>query len=267
VAELLSVPGERIQADLYERGWTDGLPVIAPSPELVAAMLAGGGYAGDEILGAVSHREILMTAEHAAANAVMAGCEPEYFPIVAAALSAALDAAFNADVVASSTGGAAVAVAVSGPLAAAIGMNASHGVLAPGNRANATIGRAVRLALVNFLGHRPGGTDGTSLGHPGRYTLCFAESQLPPGWTSLREELGFDADDTVVTVLGADGPRQLANHLSEDAEHIAATVAAAVRSPWQFIAGKGGAQVLVVLGPEHAGALAGGGWSRRDLQE
>jgi hypothetical protein len=267
VADVVSLDAKDLQAHFHAEGWTDGLPIIPPTPDLVDEMLAGGGLAEDEILGTVPQRELLMSASHAAANAVMAGCEPEYFPIVAAALSATLDPVFNVDVVGSSTGGAAVAIAVSGPLAESIGMNHGHSALAPGNHANATIGRAVRLALVNFLGHRPRGTDGTSLGHPGRYTLAFAEGPAPAGWGTLRAELGFDASDTTVTVLAADGPRQLANHLSERPEDLAATVAAAVKSPWQFIAGKGGAQVMVVLGPEHAAALAAGGWSRRDLQE
>lgn len=268
MAEFLALDdAEDLQTRFYEEGWTDGLPVVIPTPDLVDEMLLGGGYASDDVLGGVPQREILMTAGHAAANAVMAGCVPAYFPVVAAALAATLDPSFNVDVVGSSTGGAAVAVVVSGRMAADLQMNSGHSALAPGNRPNATIGRAVRLALVNFLGHRPGGTDGTSLGHSGRFTLCFAEGPTPPGWEPLRVSLGFDIDDTTVTVLAADGPRQLANHLSERPEDLAATVAGAVKSPWQFIAGKGGAQVIVVLGPEHAAAIAAGGWTKRDLQE
>jgi hypothetical protein len=202
----------------------------------------------------------------AAINAVMAGCKPEYFPVVLAGLSAVLDPAFNAHTACTSTGGAALCVVVSGPMAAEIGMNSTLNALGPGNRANATIGRALRLVAANVLGARTGHLDGSSIGHPGKYTFCFAEEPPPAPWDSLSVALGFEPGDTTVTVMPTEGPRQVANHLNEDGRGVLLTFAAAARNPSTFIAGKRG-QGIVVLGYEHRMAVIGGGWSRRDVQE
>lgn len=265
--ETIVVDDDALQSDLYRRGWTDGLPILAPTVEAVRAFLDAAGVGEDDVVGGLADRGLTMTAGTAAANAVMAGCEPVHLPIVLAALGAALDPSFNAPVVCTSTGGAAICVIVSGPGSVTAGMNSAHNALGGGNRANATIGRAVRLALMNLLGVKAHGTDGTSLGHPGKITFCFAESPPPAPWEPLGVALGYDPSDTVVTVAPADAPRQIANHLNEDPEGILATIAAAVRSPWHFPVGKGGVEVVVVLGPEHAQFLAGGGLTRRHVQE
>jgi hypothetical protein len=201
-----------------------------------------------------------------AINAVMAGCLPAYFPIVLTAMAASLDPAFNLNTVVTSTGGAGICVVVSGPLATAVGMNSRHNALGSGNRANATIGRTVRLVAANVLGARSGEMDGSSIGHPGKFTLCLAEDPPPAPWEPLRVSLGFDEADTTVTVVPADAPHQIANHLNGDAEGIVRTIAAAIRNPSHFSVGKGG-QGLVVLGPEHAAAVIGGGLTRRDVQD
>jgi hypothetical protein len=265
MAELLAVKAEDLQDVFYDAGWTDGLPVVAPTQDLVDQMLAGGGAAADDLLGSIPSQGVSMTAEHAAIAAVMAGCRPDYFPVVLAALGAVLDEAFNLPVACTSTGGSAICVVVSGPLAAEIGMNALHNALASGNRANATIGRAVRLASTNLLRTRIDGIDGTSLGHPGKISFCFAE-RTPTAWPTLTQDLGYAATDTTVTVVPAGGPLQVANHLNASAEGVAASLASAMRVPSHFTAGKGGAQFAVVLGPEHEAAFADAGWSRRDVQ-
>jgi hypothetical protein len=239
MAEVLTLDEESLQAEFYEAGWTDGLPIIAPTPERVEAMLAFADVDGEDPIGGVSSQQLVMTAGHAAVNAVMAGCEPAAFPIVLTALGAALDPAFNLPVVCTSTGGAAICVAVSGPMAAKVGMHSAHNALGPRSRANATIGRAVRLAATNFLGSRVDGTDGTSLGHPGKYTFCFAEHEAADLWEPLRLELGYGLDDTTVTVFPAEAPRQVANHLNGDPTGIVATIASALRTPYHFAAGKG----------------------------
>lgn len=265
MSDLLTLEDADLQDYFNNEGWTDGLPVIAPTPVRVTAMLAGAELDGDELLGSVSTHGVAMSAQHAAVAAVMAGCRPDYFPVVVAALGAALDPAFNLAVACTSTGGASILVIVSGPLADEIGMNARHNALASGNRANATIGRSVRLAATNLLRTKVDGIDGTSLGHPGKYTFCVAERE-PTTWTTLRGDLGYGPEDTTVTVLGAAAPLQIANHLNGTAEGVAASLAAAMRVPSQFTTGKGGAQYVVVLGPEHEAALAGAGWSRRHVQ-
>lgn len=250
----------------YERGWGDGLPVVPPTTQRVEAMLAGAGVGADQVLGAVPARRCVLTAGVAAANAVMAGCRPEYFPLVLTALEAALDPAFNLNTVVTSTGGAALCVIVSGPLAGTIGMNARHNVLGTGNRANATIGRAVRLAASNALGAKTGRLDATSIGHPGKFTLCFAEDPPPAPWQPLHVEQGHAVGDTTVTVLATEGPRQVANQLSEQPTDVLLAFAAQMKSASTFIVGKGG-QCVVLLGHEHALAVRRAGWSQRRARE
>ena len=249
---------------LRAAGWTDGLPVTVPTRERVEHMLDAAAVAPDDVVGGVAELGVALTADIAAANAVMAGCPPDTFPIVLAAIGAALDPGFHLPVVTTSTGGAAIGVLVSGPMAARVGMEGGHNALGGVNHANATIGRAVHLAARNLLGIGSGRVDGTSLGHPARISLCFTDTQPPAPWGSLSESLGYDAGDTTVTVFAADTPRQVANHLSEEPDDILATLASALASPWHYPVGKGGTQAVVVLGPEHAASLVRAGWTRAD---
>jgi len=266
MGESLELDEADVQEEFFERGWTDGLPVVPPTPERVGAMLELAGVTADEIIGALPERAREITVEKAAINAVMAGCRAEYFPVVLAGLTAMLDPAFNAHTVVTSTGGAALCVVVSGPLVAELGFNSGRNALGPGNRANATVGRALRLVAMNVLGARPDAMDGSSLGHPGKYTLLVAEEPPPPGWDPLRLDLGYGLEDTTVTVLGTEGPHQVANHLNPDPEAILLTFAAAMRNPATYAVGKGH-QVLIVLGHEHRVALAEAGWTRAMVRE
>lgn len=261
MGQLVTVPEEELQELFAERGWTDGLPIVAPTQARVDAMLAAGGSAPEVLLGLVPERGLSVCVEEAAIAAVMAGCPPVTFPIVLTALEAMLDPAFNAHSVLSSTGGAALCVVVSGPLAQAVGMNAGHGVLGPGNRANATIGRALRLVAINVLDSRPGLMDASSLGSPAKYTLAFAEDDPPAPWEPLRVALGHRLEDTTVTLVATEGPRQVGNLLNGDGHAVLRTIASAVRSPSTFAVGKG-MQGVVVLGPEHRTALLESGISR-----
>jgi hypothetical protein len=266
VTDVLTVDETDAIEYMFDQGWTDGLPVVPPTPDRVAAMLAAAGRSATDLLGSVPARRKVVTAEIAAVNAVMAGCKPEYFNIVVTALEAVLDPAFNVNTAATSTGGAAICVIVSGPGAEAIGMNARHNALGSGNRANATIGRAVRLTVANALGAKTGKLDASSVGHPGKYTLCFAENPPTPPWESLAVERGYSADDTTVTIMATEGPRQIANQLNEAPEDVLLTFAAAMRNPATFIVGKGG-QGVVVLGHEHALAVHQAGWTKQQARE
>ncbi|WP_321794714.1 hypothetical protein [Caballeronia sp. J97] len=259
--QTLSIPTEDAVEYMFERGWTDGLPVIPPTRDKVSAMLAAGGREADELLGSVPARRRSVSAEILAANAVMAGCRPEYFPIVVTAMEAVLDPAFNVNAVATSTGGATVCMMVSGPMVSQIGMNGGHNAMGPGNRANATIGRAIRLTMANALGAKSGMLDASSLGHPGKYTFCFAERAPVDPWLPLNVRMGYTADDTTVTILAAEGPRQVSNHLNEDPESVLLTFVAAMKAPSNFIVGKGG-QVAIVMGYEHELALRQAGWTQ-----
>lgn len=261
MTDVLTVPEVDAVEFMYERGWTDGLPVVPPTPAKVAAMLAAGGREADEVLGSVPARRKTVNAEIVAVNAVMAGCRPEYFPVVVTAMEAVLDPAFNVNTVATSTGGAAICVMVSGPMAAEIGMNGRHNALGSGNRANATIGRAVRLTVANALGAKTGKLDASSVGHPGKYSFCFAERPPEAPWETLSVAKGYADEDTTVTIMATEGPRQVANHLNEDPEGVLKSFAAAMKSPSNFITGKSG-QVIVVMGHEHELALRQAGWSK-----
>lgn len=261
-AGALELDEADVQEEFFARGWTDGLPVVPPTPERVEALLAVVGADDPELLiGTIPARRRGISLGKAAVNAVMAGCRPEYFPVVVAALEALFDPAFNANTVLTSTGGAGLYVVVSGPIAEEIGLNARHNALGPGNRANATIGRAVRLTAMNVLGARSGELDASSFGHPGKYTFCLAEDPPLPPWRPLRVELGYAAADTTVTLFPGESVRTLAQQLTADAESILRTVAAAMRSPATFATGKGG-QALVLLGPEHAKLCVEQGWTQ-----
>jgi hypothetical protein len=157
-----------------DRGWTDGLPIVPPTEERVAACLNAAGLASGDVIGVERVRQRPLTAEKVAVNAVMAGCKPEYMPVVVAALRAMCQEQFNLHGSSASTGGSAPVMVVNGPIRTALGMNATHNVLANGNRANATIGRAIRLVLINMLGVVPGQLDRSTLGHAGKFTCCFA---------------------------------------------------------------------------------------------
>ena len=266
MTQVLTVPEVDAIEIMYDKGWTDGLPVVPPTPAKVAAMLAAGGREPDEILGSVPARRKTVNAEIVAINAVMAGCKPEYFPIVVTAIEAVLDPAFNINTVATSTGGAAICVMVSGPMADEIGMNGRHNALASGNRANATIGRAVRLTVANALGAKTGKLDASSVGHPGKYTFCFAERPPVAPWQTLTVEKGYQPEDTTVTIMAADGPRTVANHLNEDPEGVLLTYAAAMKAANSFIVGKSG-QVTIVLGHEHELAVRQAGWTKLQAVE
>lgn len=261
MTEVLSVPEADAIEIMFDRGWTDGLPVVPPTPAKVAAMLAAGGREPYEILGSVPARRKTVNAEIVAVNAVMAGCKPEYFPIVVTALEAVLDPAFNVNTVATSTGGAAICVMVSGSMAAEVGMNGRHNALGSGNRANATIGRAVRLTVANALGAKTGKLDASSIGHPGKYTFCFAERPPESPWETLTVHKGYAPEDTTVTIMATEGPRQVANHLNEDPAGVLMSFGAAMKAPSNFITGKSG-QVTIVMGHEHELALRQAGWSK-----
>jgi hypothetical protein len=265
--DTLVVESDRVQEDFFARGWTDGLPVVAPTPRLVEAMLDQIDGADPELMiGYLPVRQRGVTLEKAAVNAVMAGCKAEYFPIVVAAIEALFDQDYNLHAILASTGGSALCVIVSGPMADEIGMNARHNLLGPGNRANATIGRALRLVAMNLLGASPGVSDASSFGHQGKYTFCFAEDPPPEPWLSLRVGLGYDAADTTVTVVPSGAPWLIAQQLTQDADAVLRTFASVMRTPSQFISGKAG-QGVVLIGPEHAGFCLEAGMSQADVRE
>jgi hypothetical protein len=259
------------EADVYtefvRREWCDGLPIVAPTPERVAAMLAAARADGAESLGLMPPLWRECTLEKLAVNAVMAGCEPAWFRVIVAATRAMLDPAFNLYGVQATTHPVAPLVIVNGPEARAIGLHAGSGLLGPGFRANATIGRAIRLILMNVGGGWPGRHDMATQGGPSKFSFAVAEREDTSPWEPMHVALGFRPDQSVVTVYGGESPHNVNDHVSTTAAGIlnnVSDVAATLGSNvgWYFSQ----SQLLVVLGPEHAATIAGDGFSRKDVQ-
>ena len=202
----------------YSQGWTDGLPVMPPTDERVAAFLGHLQRGRDEMLGGVPERRRFVTVEQVAANAVMAGCLPEYAPVVVAAVEAILQPRFNLVGPSASLGGSGILLMVNGPVVEQLQMNCRNNLFGPGNRANATIGRAIRLVLMNTCGAIPGLFDRSCLGHPGKYSYCIGENEPDSPWLPLHVERGCAAGTSAVTAFACEGPRQVRNGLSQTPE-------------------------------------------------
>ena len=193
----------------YELGWTDGLPVVPPTEQRVKEFIERSGRPSDEVVGELPERRREITVDKVAANAVMAGCLPEYMPVVLAATEAMLEPIFNLVGPSSSMGGSAILSIVNGPIAQELNINSRNNLFGPGNRANATIGRAVRLILMNACAAIPGVFDRSVIGHPGKYTYCIAEADTETHWTPLHVERGFSPAESTVTVFAGESPRQI----------------------------------------------------------
>jgi hypothetical protein len=247
-------PVARVNALFYGRGWTDGLPIVPPSLARVEAMLRFTDRPGSDVLGAVEPLRGLATVEKIAVNAVMAGCRPEYFPVVLAAVEAILDPAFNLRGVQTTDENVAPLVIVSGPLASRLQINSGYGALGPGWRANATIGRALRLVMNNLGGGWPGAVSLAGLAQPGRYTLCLAERAEASPWLPLHVELGHRAEESTVTVLRAETAINVTGGLAE----LASVMGSAASGFTLLHSGR----VAVVVAPFVAAGLAREGWSK-----
>ena len=217
--------------ELFQRnGWTDGLPITPPTEDAVARFLGASNLGPADVIGMEPVRRRSITAEKVAISAVMAGCLPEYMPVVVAVIKAMCQPEYALHGSTASTGGSAPFIVVNGPIRTAIGMNATHNVLANASRANATIGRSVRLMLLNVLGGIPGQLDRSTLGHPGKFTFCVAEDEEDSIWLPLSVERGVPAGTSAVTVLQVESPHQVMNEWTHDPKEILDTYAAAVRS-------------------------------------
>jgi len=267
VADDVEAPDDldRFQAWLMDRGWGDGLPAIPPTRKRVGAMLAGTRRRPDETVTLLVPRLGRATVEAIAANAVMAGALPEHLPVVLAAVEAVADASFNLQAVQTTTHPCSPLVIVNGAIAGRLAMNAGGNVFGQGTRANAAIGRALRLTLQNVGGARPGKEDRATQGQPGKYAYCVAENEAASPWEPLSVERGFTEGDSTVTVCGSEGPHNINDHGSTTPEGIVTTVAGTAA-----IAGSNniylGGEPLIVLGPEHAATAASSGWSKEDFK-
>ncbi len=249
----------------YEQGYSDGLPVVPPTPEKLAAMLAALGGDAAYIECRVPPRWGNLTREVLAVNCVMAGCLSEYAPVVRAAMLALADPSFNLNGVQATTHMAAPLLVVNGPVRGQIGMNAGGNVFGSGNRANATIGRAIRLILLNVGGAWPGELDKSTLGHPGKYTYCIAENEEASPWAPYHVEKGYGESDSTVFLIAAEPPHSVTNHVADDPEGICESLISAMSTIAHNNAVSGG-HCAVVISPEHAAVFGKAGWSRHDLR-
>lgn len=250
----------------FDRGWSDGLPVVPPTELRVIRMLAGTSRDSAEVIGDVPPDYAPCTIEKIAINAVMAGCKPEYLPVVITAVEAALQDEFCMHGLLATTYFSGPLVIVNGPIARAIGMNSGGNALGQGNRANSTIGRALQLVIRNVGGGKPGGVDRAALGNPGKHTFCFAEDESGSCWESLAEEKGFGKDVSTVTLFAADGVQGIVDQKSRTPESLARSFAAGLRvasHPKMVMA----ADAFLVVSPEHERVFREANWSKLRLKE
>src|SRR5213083_2725613 len=251
--------------ELYARGVTDGLPVVPPTRARVDRAIAMSGRAPEALIADVPPNYGRATVEKIAVNAVMAGCRPEYLPVVIAAVDAICDPAFDLHGVSATTNAPTPLVVINGPVRGKLGVNCAAGVFGPGWRANATIGRAVRLVCVNLGGARPGVVSMSTLAHPGRYTYCIGEHEEVSPWTSLAVEHGFAPDDSTVALLAADAPLGVYAQHSRTPDHLLPTLAASMAVISHHRMTHWG-DTLLVLSPEHAKIFGDAGWKKSDVR-
>jgi hypothetical protein len=249
-------PADDIDEFMFDQGFSDGLPLVAPTPERVLRMLGGTQRHPQEVVAVVPPNLAPATVEKIAINAVMAGCRPEYLPVVLAAVEAVCTDEFNIHGVNATTMGASPVLVVNGPIRERIGMNMKLSALGAGNRANATIGRAVRLVVRNIGGARPGGVDRSTLGNPMKFTMCFAEWEERAPWEPLHVERGFAREDSVVTAFAmTSGPVQIVDQDSRRPDQLAGTLGLGLEAMFLPKAHKMPVDALLVVAPEHVDTL------------
>ncbi len=253
--------------ELFQRnGWTDGLPIVPPTEAGTRAFLAAANLNPEEVVGIEPVRRRRITAEKIAIAALMAGCLPEYMPVVVAVIRAMCEPQFGLHGCTASTGGSAPMVVVNGPVRRQIGMNATHNALANASRANATIGRAVRLFILNVLGGHPGQLDRSTLGHPGKFTFCLAEDEEDSLWLPLSVERGVPVGASAVTVMAVESPHQIMNEWTHDPQEILDTYAAAIRanmltySIWE-------GNYAMIIPKQHREIFAAASWTKQKIRE
>ena len=255
-----------VQEFYHSRGWTDGFPIVPPTPDAVEACLDWVNMSADELIGIEPVRERPVIAEKLAINAVMAGCLPVHFPAVVTAWSAMLKPEFLLHGATASTGGCAILVILNGPVRKEIAARSDFNVLGSSDRATSVIGRAIRLALINLLEVRPGAIDRSTLGHPGKISYCIAEDEEGTQWQSVAETRDIPGDFSAVTVFAAGAPRQIMNEWTTKPEEILDTYAAEMRANMRNYSIWSG-NYVVVIPKQHRDHLHSAGWTKADVAE
>jgi hypothetical protein len=255
---------------LHQSGCTDGLPVVIPTRDRVDRLVLASGLDSDVDLGAMGPGGGAATVEKLAINAVMAGCLPDQMAVVLAAVRAILQPAFDLGEMQSTTHSTAPLMIVNGPVVGHCDIAGGFGALGPGHRANASIGRAVRLCMMNIGGARPGVSDMALLGHPGKFSFCLAEDEMSSPWEPLATAYGYSSDESVVTILGAEAPHSVV--FTNDADdkdspqRLLRALAVVIANTGSNNANLSGGATAIALNPEHAQVLADAGMSRSDVQ-
>ena len=267
-AEIMQLPSDPFDfsQECQRRGWSDGLPLIPPTPDRVDAMVQSSGRDPLEVLGVLAPRQGEATVQAVAINAVMAGCRPQQFPIVLGAVEAIAQPPFNLDGINATTHPCAVFVLASGPAARSAGIHGGSGCFGPTFPSNATIGRAVRLVQLNVAGATPGRGDRATQGTPAKFAFCATEREDASPWPPFQTTRGLNAEDSCVTTWACEGPHNIQDHGSNTAAGILQTVAGAMgQAGSNNILGKG--EPVLAFGPEHAETVAAEGWTREAVQE
>lgn len=265
---MLAVPADpwEFYEFIQQKGWGDGLPLLHPTPERVERMLAGAGVQGDAFVGLIPPEKLHCTAQDVAANCVLAGLPDAAFPVVLAAIRAALQERFNLLGVLATTNPCATTVIVSGPIAKELGMNAAASVYGPGNRMNAAIGRAVRLSFQNLGGAWPGPVDKSTQGSPAKYTYCFAENLDESPWGPYHLDRGFRESDSTVTMLAPEGPHNMHDPASTSgANFLQYVIGSMTHCGHNNLYHRG--DTFLVLCPEHAHMLVRDGYDRERIRQ
>ena len=250
----------------YRQGWTDGFPVVPPSERLIEAMLDAVSLRKDTVVATIDTRNTIITADKVALNAVLAGCIPEYMPVIVSAVKGMCHPDFSYHGMATSTGGASLVVIVNGPIARQLGINAKENVFGPGVRANMTIGRALRLLMMNSLNTRPGILDRSTMGSPGKISFCFAENEADSPWDPLHVECGFDHEDSTTTVYAAEDIIQVYNQLARTPDVLLLGMADAMANMGSVnIVGQ--QNVIAVFAGEHTQVLNSNGWGKQQIKQ
>jgi hypothetical protein len=267
-SEPLDVEGdvEEVYERFYEEEMTDGLPIIPPSRDRVDRMLGATDREPTESLGEVPPKYGAATVEKVAVNAVMAGCKPAYLPVVIAAVEAMLQEEFNLYGINTTTHPVAPLLVVNGPIVEELNLNYGYNVFGPGWRANATIGRALRLVLLNVGGGTPGKMDRATHGQPGKFSFCIAENERKTPWDPLHVERGFDESTSTVTVFGTEGPHEVNDHISQDGGGVLSVMADVLATVGNNNAIGTRGELVCVFSPEHAETIANDGFSREDVR-
>ncbi len=249
----------------FEQGVTDGLPVVPPTEARMERMLQGTSRSADDVVALVPPNFGAATVEKIAVNAVMAGCKPEYLPVIIAAVEAMCDDRVSLHGVQGTTHTSTPLFIVNGPIRQQLDINSAAGVFGSGWRANATIGRALRLMMVNLGGARPGEIDKSCMGHPGKFSFCIGEYEEMNPWEPLHVEQGYAPDQSTVSVYCCDAPQCLTNNSGRTAASILKTIGAAMVTGWNdknMLA----ASYMLVMSPEHARTIADNGLSKQDVK-